>query len=596
MARLNESHNTKSTNGLGEKEKLAYETVKRRFLRQNQEIARSNSTQAVRIRTLEVELAKMWTENISLREQIIQLQTELERRDNSRQIFENVEATRQKLQSKVVEMNQLLSELGIDMLSKRPQDPVESKSSLYYESRLCDHQNIPASECIMSPIIEDVISRRSSLIDNERRRSSFSFLETDLPPPEPEPYVSEEEAETGQEDGEDKEGEQEYEVDEDEEQEEDAEGEESGGSSPSPLKNVSQTRRWKRRDSYLLQAGEPVPEPIKTATPKKTPKWPLLEVSTSSSDLDSRLSKLSMRSTDVERRQVETERRRSSFGSDQTTKEEYHIMTQKQPPIAAKFDLDKLEPSKNETLASEPVRKALGPKSANSDPKISPFKLAAARCEQNSIERPEKPSKNSPLPTEKFSSLRVKDTPPPDSDPSSTTTGRIARRARQAVSYAEPSLRVKMRREDTGPDGAVKKDGKVRRSASLSSTASRKRRMLEFENENTNDAIKKEEDEEIPLWLNLPKLKPTERGSHVQGRIFIDNPRNTSAGVDDPITPKKPATVVRKRKSSSHVENQHDREHTSFFPSLSGIDDRKERPAFKETQVRRSTLSNSFKV
>ena len=50
--------------------------VKRRFLRQNRELAKTNSAQSVRIRCLEGELSRLLTENLELREQMINFKSE----------------------------------------------------------------------------------------------------------------------------------------------------------------------------------------------------------------------------------------------------------------------------------------------------------------------------------------------------------------------------------------------------------------------------------------------------------------------------------------------------------------------------------------
>ena len=67
MARLNES------NAFSE----SLDALKRRFIRQNRDLARSNSTQSVKIRQQEGEIAHLLSENASLREKVLQLENEL---------------------------------------------------------------------------------------------------------------------------------------------------------------------------------------------------------------------------------------------------------------------------------------------------------------------------------------------------------------------------------------------------------------------------------------------------------------------------------------------------------------------------------------
>lgn len=64
--------------------------VKRRFVRQNREIARVNSIQSLRIRTLESDVSNLLAENVSLREQVIMLSQELERIESAKSLHDGV--------------------------------------------------------------------------------------------------------------------------------------------------------------------------------------------------------------------------------------------------------------------------------------------------------------------------------------------------------------------------------------------------------------------------------------------------------------------------------------------------------------------------
>ena len=103
-------------------------TVKRRFLRQNRELAkcvepeapawnslltrcRINSTQSARIRNLETEGSRLLAENLSLRKHIIQLErsnAEL----SSGPSLEHLDVVKGQLQAKIGELGDLVSELG----------------------------------------------------------------------------------------------------------------------------------------------------------------------------------------------------------------------------------------------------------------------------------------------------------------------------------------------------------------------------------------------------------------------------------------------------------------------------------------------------
>jgi hypothetical protein len=84
------------------------DVVKRRFLRQNRELAKTNSTQSIRIRSLENDCSRLLAENLSLREQVLQLQNA----HASRPSFEKIDAVKAKLEAKMAELGGLVAELG----------------------------------------------------------------------------------------------------------------------------------------------------------------------------------------------------------------------------------------------------------------------------------------------------------------------------------------------------------------------------------------------------------------------------------------------------------------------------------------------------
>jgi hypothetical protein len=86
--------------------------VKRRFIRQNREIARVNSTQSLRIRNLEAEISRLLAENISLREQAINSAQEAERWRSSHKLIIEVGHLKDRLESKLSEVSAIVTELG----------------------------------------------------------------------------------------------------------------------------------------------------------------------------------------------------------------------------------------------------------------------------------------------------------------------------------------------------------------------------------------------------------------------------------------------------------------------------------------------------
>ncbi|WEW55629.1 hypothetical protein PRK78_001060 [Emydomyces testavorans] len=88
------------------------DSLKRRFVRQNREIARANSVQSTRIRTLESEVSSLVAENVTLREKISQLNRELEKHQGSERFDNQLSIIKEKLEAKLVELSGLVSDLG----------------------------------------------------------------------------------------------------------------------------------------------------------------------------------------------------------------------------------------------------------------------------------------------------------------------------------------------------------------------------------------------------------------------------------------------------------------------------------------------------
>ncbi|ETI19516.1 hypothetical protein G647_09350 [Cladophialophora carrionii CBS 160.54] len=90
----------------------SFDALKRRFIRQNREIARVNSTQSQRIRNLETEISRLVADNISLREQAIAAQAEAERWRAASSINNEIFDLRDRLQKKMEEVGELVGEMG----------------------------------------------------------------------------------------------------------------------------------------------------------------------------------------------------------------------------------------------------------------------------------------------------------------------------------------------------------------------------------------------------------------------------------------------------------------------------------------------------
>ena len=86
--------------------------MKRRFVRQNREIARANSVQSVRVKDLEAEVARLLAENVSLREEVIALKQELEKYQGSERVDAGVSCIKEKLEAKLAEISSIVTDLG----------------------------------------------------------------------------------------------------------------------------------------------------------------------------------------------------------------------------------------------------------------------------------------------------------------------------------------------------------------------------------------------------------------------------------------------------------------------------------------------------
>ncbi|KAK5086514.1 hypothetical protein LTR05_003682 [Lithohypha guttulata] len=88
------------------------ESIKRRFIRQNREIARVNSNQSIRIRNLENELARLIAENVKIREEAISAKVEAEKWKAAHRLSKEVLRMKSQLEEKLSEVNALVGELG----------------------------------------------------------------------------------------------------------------------------------------------------------------------------------------------------------------------------------------------------------------------------------------------------------------------------------------------------------------------------------------------------------------------------------------------------------------------------------------------------
>ena len=129
-------------------------------------VSRVNSTQAIRIQNLEVSNSAIIAENLVLREQVIKLQYELDR-GSSRATVAKVNAVKDKVEAKLVELGNLVAELGKVRSTKR-ESTARQKSAVERHSP----QRSPGSkawrsagidDCRLPPILENKLYPRKTL-------------------------------------------------------------------------------------------------------------------------------------------------------------------------------------------------------------------------------------------------------------------------------------------------------------------------------------------------------------------------------------------------------------------------------------------------
>ncbi|KAL9602228.1 MAG: hypothetical protein Q9219_001952 [cf. Caloplaca sp. 3 TL-2023] len=161
-----------------------------RFVRQNREIARYlekiqhsrlradafrvNSTQSLRIRTLESEVSRLLSENIALREQVIKLQFDIENNVG----VESISSVKGRLEAKLVEFGELVQELGSLQQSAKDRrasrrrsgakkSPKKSPDQRNWKNALSISEVMGGSEGRLPPIVEGKYYPRRTLDADE---------------------------------------------------------------------------------------------------------------------------------------------------------------------------------------------------------------------------------------------------------------------------------------------------------------------------------------------------------------------------------------------------------------------------------------------
>ncbi|RDW82138.1 hypothetical protein BP6252_03250 [Coleophoma cylindrospora] len=524
MARLNEP--AASTESL--------ESLKRKFMRQNRDIARVNSTQSQRIRNLENEVSRMLADNLRLREQIIRQQNELEN-NKSQRIVDHASAIKSQLEAKLLEIGALITGLGDEAPQQKKPSPKAAPTSRKSLSKSPDQKSwknlcslsdaVAGHEGRLPPIPENKTYPRRTLELQEltailAEQAAETTDSPEIGPPPVSKFVDEDPVKIDLPN-----------------RSHESEGEDLGSLDPALSINLEQ--RKKRRESGTVGSKKTTSqtdenredaEPLRIGAKRK----------------------LSVREDD----ESESSRRHKEASDDSFlfTRLTGEVQTRLGPPAEKTKNAREIAVangvSQKKTTTEISARRVLAPKSVNNSPRkvskpIAMDEVKTAKAElakkEASRDRPRALEKKSePIPVEAEtipildpvdiqvepetpaaldlfspqsslpSTVRAesRDTPPPTDLGASAEAQRPSRRARGAVSYAEPNLRDKMRRPTKELVDAVARE-EARRTASI---------KLEDE---AQRAIKiKAESETDDAWKSLPMQSsiPVEAGSPLSGK------------------------------------------------------------------------------
>ncbi|KAK4496495.1 hypothetical protein PRZ48_012475 [Zasmidium cellare] len=153
-----------------------FDEVKRRFIRQNRELAKNNSSQSLRIRSLELEVSKLLADNLDLREQNLALQNEVH---DARKQASSLAVRRMKcdLRDKIAELSGLIDGLDEEEVQEEERPPVE-KERILSPSQRQYRERQPLAElmqdAVMPTIAEDKQYPRKTLGAEEIRAIRLS--------------------------------------------------------------------------------------------------------------------------------------------------------------------------------------------------------------------------------------------------------------------------------------------------------------------------------------------------------------------------------------------------------------------------------------
>ncbi|GJC82378.1 shugoshin [Colletotrichum liriopes] len=450
------------------------DTLRRKLLRQNRDLAKANALHLVRIKNLEADYARSLSENLELNGRIIELEKELEN-SNARRIADHALDIRSRLETQLMECMSVLASLGQEPPTKRHASPRGrriSRASLSHHSPPRDaHQGsqprtqrperckravyLPSQRTNHTPEQRLTSSREQILaLCSEAADTTDTADTTDSPelgPPPLSRFVDTDSVHIGS-------------PREPLEAVEPEAAQSSPMLSPSPApapqpapaprttnkpeKNVTITAKAGSKRKYSLgndtiKASKPAAELPKPQEPEQRPVAPREQPSGQT------LKELANRRREARERMSAPVNPRKPLSAKSTNDDMASPVKNAKAVADNGKALEKPKPRAARERAAQKIREEAEPEPVEvptvSPPPPAPVVEVLPSTETIPMEAALL-SPASPEPTSRMSLSSVRDTPPPTDISSHGETSRPSRRARASVSYAEPNLRDKMRR------------------------------------------------------------------------------------------------------------------------------------------------------
>ncbi|KAI2631964.1 hypothetical protein GGR54DRAFT_9116 [Hypoxylon sp. NC1633] len=554
------------------------ETLRRKFLRQNRELARCNSTQSLKIRSLENEVVRLLSENLDLRGQVLRLQTDLEE-SSAQRIADHALEIKEKMEAQLAEWGTMLAGLGHEPIpkSRSPREPKKAKqrSSIgrlsmsewkrrESPSLMKEAEAAAIQEDRLPPIWENKTCPRETL-NREEILALRSIVDDnddspDLGPPPVSRFVDEDPLKidlplrlAGTPSG--------YSSLENASSDLEAKRE---SSKPTPEVDEREDERKAETTNKEIMVNEPreattttVPEPkpadqaIKTGLKRKLREEdekenavvPKPSAQTGATTKEEKIASIKARPVnrplklpanrkDKRDKTTSLTTQRKPLGAKNSNEFMKSPKKTTQPAVLEEVMKEDPKPKMNSLPVEEPVEMPIPE---------SPKRVPVAQIEVEGETLSAEPNLAVPDTPEPIQREDVRDTPPP-TDISTRESSRGSRRARTAVSYAEPNLRDKMRRPSKQLLDAVAGEGKhIRR------TSQSKKDELPGSS-GPSSAVKSEE--KPTAWKDLPTAPQSESMDASDAMVSPLARKTTSRASPSDDLPTSVVTDRRKRNST----------------------------------------------